>query len=418
MKIARKAAGLAFAVCLVGGPCWAQAITDPTAPASNPAPKPAAGRAPSPFTFTGAYTADVLGNLGGGEETGARYLDLIKLSAAWDGAEAGHDGLTGLVSVQHHNGARFSGELVGDVQLVSSLEAPPEAFRLYEAWLQKEFVGGRGAVKAGLIDLNTTFDVQETAALFINSSHGLGPELSDTGLNGPSDDPTTALALTGYYRPAEGWTAQLGLFDAVAGDPSHPKRFVAVQLSAADGALIVAQVERRFGDAARIEVGAWTYTGSFDALDDPAPTGVRRRLGGNAGLYGLVEGRLLKKAGADEGGLSGWLRLGVANGDINPVANYLGAGLVYTGLIKGRDKDDVGLAIARAGLSDAARRAAQLRGVTMGGAETTFEATWRFSVRDWLNVQPDVQYVIHPGGVLTLGNALVAGVRIAVTASR
>lgn len=395
----------------------AQPVTDPTAPPTPAAPADTAA-APKTFTFTASYTADTLANLHGGERTGVRYVDLLKLSAAYDGAAAGHDGLTGLISVQHHNGSRFSGELVGDVQVVTNSDAPPEALRLYEAWLQKELLGGKGGVKGGLIDLNTTFDVQETAALFMNSSHGIGADFSDTGLNGPSIDPTTALAITGVYRPSEDWTVQLGVFDGVAGDPPQRRQFVAIKLSARDGALIVGQVEKRFGDTARVEGGAWSYTSAFDALDQSGVVGSPRRLHGDAGVYGLVEGKLLAKPKADEGGLSGWLRLGVANGDINPVDNYVGAGLVYTGLIAGRDKDEVGVAIARAGFGGGAHAAARAAGITLVDNETTLEATYRYVFKDWLNIQPDVQYVIHPGGNALLGNALVVGLRMAFTVSR
>jgi porin len=416
----RTAICSALAPLLFAGPTLAQAITDPTAPAPAPSPpsKPAPDAPPSPFSFTGDYTADVLSDAAGGEARGVRYLDLVKLSAAYDGAASGHDGLTGLVSIEHHNGARFSGELVGDSQVVSNLEGPPEAIRLYEFWLQKEVGGGRGGVKAGFIDLNTTFDVQETAALFLNSSDGIGADLADTGQNGPSVSPTTALAATAFYRPAEGWTTQLGVFDGVAGDPQHRRRFVAVELSARDGALIIGQVEKRFGDAARLEAGAWTYTADFAALDGPTPPTPAKLIGGNAGIYGLAEGKLLSKPDADEAGLSGWIRLGLANGRIDRVANYLGGGLVYTGLVPGRDKDEVGIALMRAGFGGPARLAAERNGVRMGGAETTFEAAYRYAFRDWLNIQPDVQYVIHPGGDLALGNALVVGLRLAFTASR
>ena len=33
----------------------------------------------------------------------------------------------------------------------------------------------------------------------------------------------------------------------------------------------------------------------------------------------------------------------------------------------------------------------------------------------WLNVQPDLQYIINPGGNQDLGNALVLGGRVALT---
>ena len=418
---AGPAATLALALLAVAAPAAAQTITDPTKPPPAPASATPAASKPgvlSSFTFTFAYTADLLADLSGGTQPGEGYVDLVKVSAAYDGTTSGHAGLSGLVSIEHANGTDFTRARVGGFQAVSADEAQPGALRLYEAWLQQEILGGRGGVKAGLIDLNTTFDVQETAALFLDASHGLGPDFGDTGLNGPSDYPTPALATTVFYRPAEGWTAQLGVFDGVAGDPNHRGRFVAVEISPADGALIVAQIERRFGDVARIEAGAWSYTGAFPSLDQLGPNGAPRMVHGNDGVYGLVEGRLLAKPGSDDGGLSGWLRLGAANGDINRASNYLGAGLVYTGLIAGRDKDEAGIAIARAGFGAGARYAAALAGRPIGEQETNLEATYRYAFADWLNIQPDLQYVVRPDGERRPPNAVVAGLRFAFTTSK
>ncbi|WCM25897.1 carbohydrate porin [Sphingomonas sp. QA11] len=407
----------ALPVAFPDTPATAQVITDPTKPqppAAPPPPKPASGP-PSPFTFTAAYTADLVDTVSGGKNPGPGYIHLIKLSAAYDGNLAGHGGLSGLVSVVNLNGSTFTTSKVGGVQSISASEAQPAATRLYEAWLQQEILQGRGGVKAGFVDINTTFDVQETAALFLNASHGIGPDLSDTGRNGPSDYPTPALAMTAFYRPADGWTVQLGIFDGVAGAPDHKAAFLAVKL---EGALIVGQVEKRFGDAARVEVGAWTYTASFPALDQGPAGTAPRALHGNSGLYGLVEGRLLNAPGDREGGLSGWVRIGIANGAINEIDRYLGAGLVYTGLIKGRDKDEVGIAIARAGFGSPARSAEARLGNDLGSTETDLELTYRYAFKDWLNIQPDIQYVIDPHADRHLPNALVFGLRFAFTYSK
>ena len=390
----------------------APTITDPTQP--SPPAKPTSGP-PSAFTFTVAYTADLVGDIAGGVAKGGGYADLFKASAAYDGGAQGHDGLTGLISVEHEFGSGFTGRRVGAIQAISSSEVQPGALRLYELWLQQLLFGGRGGVKAGLIDVNTTFDVQETAALFLNGSSGIGPDISDTGRNGPSDYPTPALALTAFYRPADDWTVQGGVFDGTAGDPDHRSAFAAVRF---EGALLIAQAEKRFGDAARVEAGAWTYTGRFPLLTKQTAAGAGPRASGNAGIYALVEGRLLASPGGLGGGLSGWIRGGVANGDINPVANYLGAGVVYTAPIKGRDKDAVGLALSRAGLGAGARHVGQLNGRNIGSAETNLEVTYRYVIADWLYVQPDVQYVIDPHGDRGIPNALVAGVRFAFTYSK
>ncbi len=385
-------------------------------PGTGRADDPKSDAPKAPFTLAVAYTADALDNASGGRARGARYLDKLALSIAYDGAAAGHDGWTALASAQHANGAAFSSDLVGDVQTVSSIDAP-EAFRVYEVWAARSLLAGRAGVKFGLVDLNSEFDVQETAALFLNSSDGIGPDISRTGLNGPSIYPITALASTVFYKPADGWTIRAGVFDGVAGDPNNLRRF-AVILSAKNGALLIAQVEKRYGDAARLEAGVWSYTAQFDALDRFTASGAPRRIGGDAGIYGLVEGKLLARPKSDDGGLSGWIRLGIGNGQINPIDTYLGAGLVYTGAVPGRDKDQLGLAINRAGFSGPAREAALSKGKTLLDAETTLEATYSYAFANWLSIQPDVQYVMHPSGQPQLRNATVVGVRLAFTASK
>jgi porin len=369
-----------------------------------------------PFTFTGALTVDTLANVSGGRKKGLAALDLLKISAAFDGGAVGRPGWSGLVSVVQIGAGDFTGARVGGFQAITNTEARPGGVRLYEAWVQHAFANGAAGVKFGFIDFNTTFDVQETAALFLNASHGIGPDISDTGRNGPSIYPIPALAVSGVYRPAEGWTAQLGVFDAVAGDPAHRSRFAAVQLSAADGALVVAQVEKRLGDAARLEAGAWGYTGKFPALDTLPPSVTSRRLGGVGGVYGLAEGRLLGPPGGRD--LSGWVRLGLANGRVNPAQSYLGSGLVYTGAIPGRERDELGVAVARVGFGSSARVAGLRLGESIGGSETDVEATYRLAFRDWLNIQPDVQYVIQPNGDRRRRPAVVVGLRLAFTATR
>ena len=57
------------------------------------------------------------------------------------------------------------------------------------------------------------------------------------------------------------------------------------------------------------------------------------------------------------------------------------------------------------------------------GYETVFELSYQTQVKPWLQVQPDVQYVLTPGGGIPhpnmpgrqIGSALVLGVRTIVT---
>ncbi|MBW8734691.1 MAG: carbohydrate porin, partial [Asticcacaulis sp.] len=104
-----------------------------------------------------------------------------------------------------------------------------------------------------------------------------------------------------------------------------------------------------------------------------------------------------------------WLRTGVANDKTLPLSAYIGGGVVRSGPF-GRTDDSVGLAVAHVRFG-APYRAAQ------GPArddETTWEATYHYAVSPRVSLEPDLQYVVNPGGDLAVSNAVVVGVRIHV----
>ena len=120
---------------------------------------------------------------------------------------------------------------------------------------------------------------------------------------------------------------------------------------------------------------------------------------------------MTREATDDPQGLAGWVRLGFANKTLNPVQRYIGGGLAYTGPFAGRDKNQVGMADGLVEFGNSFRRGLFLEGAQIGAREVIVEATYRAPVTDWLTLQPDLQYVINPGGRPALGNALILGFR-------
>jgi carbohydrate-selective porin OprB len=99
---------------------------------------------------------------------------------------------------------------------------------------------------------------------------------------------------------------------------------------------------------------------------------------------------------------------------VNQVGRYLGGGFTLTAPFTGRPQDEVGLAMAAAVTGSHYQRA---RGAPGGPAtaETTPELTYLAQFGSWFALQPDVQYVIHPGKTPGTRNALVSGLRITVS---
>ena len=355
------------------------------------------------------YTAEVLRNARGGQGRGTRYLDNLDVTLTVNAERAlGWRGATLFAYGLYNNGEPFSDELVGAAQGVSNIETGVRAARLYEALIEQRFAADRASVKVGLYDLNSEFDVIEAAALFLNPSHGIGPDFSQSGRNAPSIFPVTSLALRGDYELSENWVARAAILDAVPGDPDRPKR-TTIKLRDDEGALGVVELNY-LDDRTKAAIGYWRYTGRFETFFPVDPA--ERR--GNYGLYAFVERRLTRE-GADEAqGLAGWVRLGLADERLNPIGGYVGVGFTYTGPFAGRNEDQVGIAVGVAEFGDPFRRGSALAGDSLSRREVIIEATYRAPVSAWLTLQPDLQYVINSGGQRAAANALILGLRAEV----
>eukprot|EP01035_Chromulina_nebulosa_P035678 gene35678-47970_t len=172
------------------------------------APASANERPAGPVTLSLVYTADLRGNVRGGIATGTRYLDNVDLQLSVDADRLiGWKGARLFVYGLYNNGTPFSTELVGDVQSVSNVETDVRALRLFEAWIEQD-IGQRGSLKFGLYNLNAEFDTTRSGGLFLLSSHGIGPDFSQSGRNGPSIFPVTSLALRGEMKFGSNWLAR------------------------------------------------------------------------------------------------------------------------------------------------------------------------------------------------------------------
>lgn len=337
---------------------------------------------------------------------------------------------------------------VGDAQVVSGIADPSKTWKLFEAWYQQNF-DRRLSLLAGLYDITSEFNVIRSASeLFLNASFGTNPEFASSGRNGLSTFPVSSVGLRAQATLGERLTLRAVVADGVPGNPTDPNG-TEIIIRADDGLVAVAELAyyleeqeervmhdpgphltagqprrllfRRIGRAARLEydakyaLGVWSYTTDLDDLNDLDAGGDPVKRDGTYGLYGLLEHRVYRepKDPLDyDQGLMVFLQLGYADPRVNRFSHYVGGGLIYTGLVPGRDAEQTGFgfAIARNGGDfKAAQRAAGRR---VNNEEVALEVTHAISMTDELVVQPNLQYVINPGTDPSVPNALVVGVRI------
>jgi porin len=356
------------------------------------------------LTFEGAVITEFVVTLRGGRHQGSVVLGNIDLTMALDTEQA-----------DWWPGGTFFVDLLGDVggnpvsfvgasQVTSNIEAI-DAFRVFEAWYEHRFGQNTFSLLVGLYDYNAEFYVLDNAQVFLNSSFGIGPEVAQVG---PSIFPVTALAGRIKYQPVPHIYVTAILHDGVPGDPGNPRR-TNIILRQSDGLFYGLELgltppgDRADSRHYKVAVGAWYHDTDFEDFNT-------QRRSHNGGIYALGEITVWREHDLSQGlGIFG--QVGHASSERNQIALYLGAGLTYTGVFPRRDSDVLGFAVAQARNSEAFLSTQPDR----HRAETVLEFTYRARILSALSLQPDVQYVIHPGTNPLLENALVFTLRVEAT---
>lgn len=374
------------------------------------------------LSFGLLYRLDLVSNVSGGLKRGTTALgnldakldvDLDKL-VGWEGVTIG---LHGIAS----QGGKPNEHFVGSSQGIDNIEVETNTAKILQAWIQKAWLDDKMSLLFGLYDLNSEFYVSHSTGIFLHPSPGIGSEFAQTGLNGPSIFPTTSVGLRVRYRPTPETYLQAVVLDGVPGDPDDP-RGTHIRFNDGDGSLRVAEVGFIPGTTAeeaaaglpptdKYAVGAWSYTSRFEDLVDVDGAGDPLMRKGNSGFYLLAEKTLYVGKRNPASHADGFVRYGRANSDFNQFASYFQTGLVFTGMIAGRDEDQFALAFSCARTGDKYRLAAFNAGQAATRHESVWELTYRAQATPWLAVQPNIQYVINPGTDAHTKNATVLGLR-------
>jgi porin len=388
------------------------------------------GRA-HPLLMTFSYSGEVVQNVSGGVRRDAAFAGLAGVEGTlllerligWRGASLFVFGLG------THGGA--PSHFVGDVQGVSNLEATADV-RLEEAWLQQNLFGNRLSWLAGRYDLNTEFYRLQSSALFVNSSFGIGPEFGLSGAAGPSIFPNTAVGMRVEFKPARGVVTRMAVLDGV---PFNRPGGGSGLFARGDGALLVGEVaivsrpdtggtprHHRFQIgrglarpySSKLALGGWYYTARFPDLIDSLPDGALLQHEGSGGAY-LIFDQVVWSAGRGSPRvMTAFVQLGLGDRRVNQIGGYLGGGLSLVAPFSGRAQDELGLAVAAARNGSHFERAQMAAGSPAEG-ETAVELTYSAQLGPSIALQPDLQYVIAPGGTRATPNALVLGLRIAAS---
>lgn len=389
------------------------------------------------FDFTVQYIGEAIGNVSGGQKQGAVYdglvnlagdLDLVKF-AGWPGAQ-----FHGAMLFPH--GRSLTDKYVGDLFVLSNLDASDDV-HLFELWLEQNFAEDTFSIRVGQMAVDQEFVFTEQGTLFANAAFGWFPIVGATAPVYPQGAPGIRIA----WRPTEANYFQFAVTDGdvnptdAGGRETNPH---GVKFRFAEGAFIIAEAGHNWTLAddtkpGSLKLGSWYHTADSShmrlddtglSLADPLSSGNPRTIGDNWGFYLAAEQSLWKETPEDKKSAQGagvFGRVGYAPADRNTLGLYLEGGITSTGLLPGRDDDVCGVGIAYGRISRELRALTADANNFNGTAdalpdhELVIEFDYQWNIRPGFQIQPGVQYIIHPGGSAAIDNALVIGLRTVLT---
>ena len=400
-------------------------------------------------------TSEVLGNVTGGIRRGADYDGLTQVILQLDTARAFglYGGLLNISALQIH-GRNLSADNLQSLQTSSGIEAD-RATRLWEAWYDQKFLDeDRLDIKIGQQSVDQEFIYSPNGAYFVNTMFGwpLVPSY-DMPSGGPAY-PLSDLGVRARWKPINPVTLLAGVFNgSPASNDGTDTDPAGTSFPLDGGVLAFAEIQYTYpavgsmvypGEGAPLgrtyRLGMWYDTESFadqrigtngQSLASIGSNGLPLQHRGNYSIYGVADQMIWRKASDPNRSISIFGRvMGTPEGDRNLVDFSANGGIVMHEPVTGRTTDTLALGMGFGHLSSAvtaydrdiaalAHRADPSSFSPIRTHETFVEATYQYQVHPWWQVQPDIQYVINPGGGIVdptqpskrVSNELVLGVR-------
>jgi porin len=373
-------------------------------------------------TPTVTFVTDALGNPTGGMRQGFRGASNLGLDLLFDlGKLSGPAGGSVEVSFSERFGSSLSNDDIGNVFTVQQVFGG-QTYRLVDVVYKQQLLGDRVEFQVGRIAAGDDFLVSPYNSVFVQTGFNGNPVGIFFNAPGMTAYPDATWGGLVKGRPTERSYVMGGLYN---GDPSirANKRHGADW--SMDGPLFaIVEAGYQFnglpGDRGLLgnyKAGLW-YDDSqyldFNTVARGRAAGVSR---GNWGLYGLFDQVLAQFGGPGTNrglGVTGSVLVS-PDQSVSQMPFFATAGFLVRGVFASRPTDVGGFGVVYGrfsnDLQDSQRRARQ-SDPTAGvqSYETALELTYRFRFRgNALYFQPDLQYIIRPGGTGRIGDAFVAG---------
>jgi len=362
---------------------------------------------------------DLAGNPSGGRSQGVTAPSSVELSLFFDLDKiVGLKGGSVFTSFSERWGRSLSKDYIGNVFSTQQIFGF-QTYRVIDVSYQQKLFDDRVELRLG------RFAAMDD---FLVSPYNFG-FMSNAFCGNPFGILLDAPGMSAYYgtwaalvkvKPTSRSYVMTGVYN---GDPTiRENRYHGVNLSLKGPVFVISeagyQINGLPGDnqlLGNYKLGAW-YD---DAQLTDFETGAKHR--GSWGFYALFDQVLVPfgSPGSNRGfGVFGSVTV-APDSDIQQLPLFITAGVSARGIFDARPRDALSFGVASGYFSKELRRAQQ-KGLVPGPPggqdyETVIELTYRFDFRKGaVFIQPDLQYIIQPGGTSRRDNALVLGVQLGI----
>lgn len=378
--------------------------------------------------FEFSYTSESAANLHGGYDanktakysdqwTGAVHLDLAKLVQIPGGEFQ--------FTLTRRDGNdltkdRLTDPRTGTISSVQEVHGRGNVFRLSNLWYRQRLFNNALVIKVGRAAVGDDFASMPSnfQNLYLGGSEP-GNQNGAIWRNGP----ITQWSASFRVNAGPHYYGALGFYDLNPKDLDDDKALELYHSNGSDGTLIPLE----FGWLPNLGPaglpGQYKLGGYYSTAEATNYRNDGSQKGHRVGLYYVAVQQVTAQSDDKHRGLVLQSTGAWNDRDTSFIDRYISGMVIYNGLFASRPKDDIGFGVAYAHVNDAYNRYMTMGNDLLPGdsdpdfhpsqsTEYNAEIYYGFHVADWLQLRPNLQYVVNPGANSDVANAVVGGLTV------
>ncbi|MEW5545515.1 carbohydrate porin [Pseudomonas soli] len=373
------------------------------------------------ITFTGDYSGETAYNAHGGLHRSARYSQNLKLGAQFDLSK-----LYGLdnggkvqLTINDRRGNSASEDLVGN-RLPIQENYGGLYTRLTELSYERNLSPALN-LKLGYMAMGNDLGGLDSGILcnFMNAGF-CGHPLNMSGGSGWTNYPNAHLGARLKYDLAPDWQLRVAAFNVDPESNGNSSRAWHLGPKHSTGTVLPLELVYKL----RGQLPGEYKVGYYYDSSNVQRIGSSEEVAGRGGHYLLVDQVVWNDPALPGRSLHAFGQYSASSKAASPFTKWYGAGVVLYQPFAGRPRDTVALGYGRAVPNPRSRDVLEAAAFNAGqpfpdidSAEQLIELSYGYQATPWLNLRPDVQYIVEPGAFSgqDIDNALVVGLQVKAT---